>query len=182
LVDYAKAFGLKSVTLRYFNAAGCDPQSRIGERHNPETHIIPLVLAEALRVKKGGNPTETKLIVFGADYLTNDGSCVRDYIHVDDLCRAHLLAGKRLLDGKSEGAEYYNLANGKGFSVIDVIETIRKITGQPIEYRVGPRRIGDPPELIGDAQNAAAVLGWRPQVTSLEEITKTAWNWILTNA
>lgn len=176
--DYAAAYGLKSVSLRYFNAAGCDPEGRVGERHDPETHLIPLVLAEALRIKHGGNPRETTLTVFGNDFPTRDGSCVRDYIHVNDLCQAHLLAATHLLDGKTRGACCLNLANGAGFTVLEVINVCRKVTGQPIEYRVGPRREGDPAELIGDAKRAMLELGWQPMFTSLERIIETAWAWM----
>lgn len=179
LRDYGIAYGFESVSLRYFNAAGCDMNGRVGERHDPEFHLIPLVLAEALRVSEGGNPSDTSVTVFGNNFPTRDGSCIRDYIHVSDLCCAHLLAAKRLLDDKCNGAEVYNLANGAGFSVLDVIDICRKVTGQPIEYRVELQRPGDPAVLIGDARLAADVLGWRPKVTDLEEIIRTAWNWML---
>ena len=178
--DYSAAYGTKSVSLRYFNAAGCDPLGRVGERHDPETHLIPLVLSEALRISQGGCAKETMLAVFGRDFPTRDGSCVRDYIHVVDICRAHFLAAKRLLDDKSMGAEYFNLANGDGFSVLEVIEACRSVTGQAIEYRVSPRRSGDPAELIGDAKRASITLEWRPEFVSLETIIETSWNWINT--
>lgn len=181
LADYAMAYGFHSVSLRYFNAAGGDPQGRVGERHDPETHLIPLVLAEALRIKSGGEGRETRLVVFGNDFLTRDGSCVRDYIHVNDICRSHLISAKLLLSGKLSGAEYFNLANGAGFSVFEVIEACRRISGQSIEYRVSPRRAGDPAALIGDAQRAATILGWHPEFFSFEGIIETAWNWILAN-
>jgi UDP-glucose 4-epimerase len=169
---------MRSVSLRYFNAAGCDPQGRAGERHDPETHLIPLVLAEALRTKHGGAPSSTTLRVFGDDFPTQDGSCVRDYIHVSDLCQAHLLAAERLMLGNVEGAEAYNLANGVGFSVLQVIEACRKVTGQPIEYRMNPPRPGDPAILIGECSRAAKVLGWKPQHARLETIIETAWSWM----
>ena len=178
LADYAQAFGMNSVSLRYFNAAGCDPAGRAGERHDPETHLIPLVLEEALRLQEGGNPDDTNLTVFGDDFPTRDGTCIRDYIHVDDLCAAHLLAGRRLLAGEVEGAVCLNLANGAGFTVLEVIEACRRVTGQPIRFRIGARRAGDPPELIGDAQRAARDLGWKPEWTSLDAILETAWNWM----
>jgi UDP-glucose-4-epimerase GalE len=178
LADYAVAHDLRSVSLRYFNAAGCDAKARAGERHDPETHLIPLVLAEAMRTKAGGAPTETALQVFGGDFPTPDGSCVRDYIHVSDLCRAHLLASERLLAGGVEGAEAYNLANGVGFSVLEVIDACRKVTGQPIQYRLMPRRPGDPASLIGDARKALGVLGWRPEYADLTSIIRTAWGWM----
>jgi UDP-glucose 4-epimerase len=182
LEDYAAAYGLQSTSLRYFNAAGCDPQGRCGERHYPETHLIPLVLAEALRVKKGGSPESTGLCVFGTDLATVDGSCVRDYIHVEDICRAHLLAAERLLAGKVQGAEFYNLANGTGFSVLEVIAACREVTGQPIMYRAMPPRPGDPAVLIGDAARAAEILGWWPVHDDLVQIIATAWRWVEGNS
>lgn len=178
LGDYAHAYGLSSVSLRYFNAAGCDPQGRTGERHSPETHLIPLVLAEAQRLEAGGDPADTQLKVFGDDFATRDGSCVRDYIHVSDLCRAHLFAGDRLLDGALRGAEAFNLANGVGFTVLEVIEACRRVTGQPIAYRTMPRRAGDPGALVGDSSKARRVLGWEPGLASLESIIRTAWDWL----
>lgn len=178
LADYAIAYGLQSVSLRYFNAAGCDPNGQVGERHDPETHLIPLVLAEALRVKLGGAPRETNLYVYGTNFQSTDGFCVRDYIHVTDICSAHLLAAARLLDEKVEGAEAYNLANGSGFSVLEVIAACREVTGQPIEYKVMPPREGDPAILIGDACKAKDVLQWQPAYTDLNKIIATAWNWI----
>jgi len=164
LRDYALAYGTQSVSLRYFNAAGCDPQGRAGERHNPETHLIPLVLAEAMRVMRGGDPADTALRVFGIDFSTPDGSCVRDYIHVSDLCQAHLRAAERLLSEQTSGAEFYNLANGTGFSVLDVIEACRDVTGMPIAYKTEHHRAGDPAVLVGDAHLTNEVLGWRPEL------------------
>jgi UDP-glucose 4-epimerase len=178
LADYAGVHGLQSVSLRYFNAAGCDPKGRAGERHDPETHLIPLVLAEAMRTKAGGKPSATGLRVFGEDFPTRDGSCVRDYIHVSDLCRAHLLATERLLSSEARGAEAYNLANGLGFSVLEVIAACREVTRQPIEYRSMPRRPGDPGELIGDGRRAQDVLGWKPEFGELKAIIQTAWDWM----
>jgi UDP-glucose 4-epimerase len=172
LIDYAAAYGLQSVSLRYFNAAGCDPLGRAGERHHPETHLIPLVLAEALRVKQGGNPSDTSLKVFGTDFPTPDGSCIRDYIHVTDLCQAHLCAADRLLSRKVKGAEFYNLANGAGFSVLEVIEACQKVTGVSIQYHTSPRRAGDP-------ANATQKLGWTPLFKDMGTMVKTAWDWIL---
>ncbi|MFM1884957.1 MAG: hypothetical protein RL026_114 [Pseudomonadota bacterium] len=173
--DYAPAYGLQAVSLRYFNAAGCDPKGRARERHEPETHLIPLVLAEAARLRAGGDPAATPLAVFGDDFPTRDGSCIRDYIHVADLADAHLRAAQRLVDGEVQGAEAYNLANGQGFTVLEVIAACREVTGQPIGYRRGPRRAGDPAELVGDASRAAAVLGWRPRHTDLKQIIASAW-------
>ncbi|HEX7558599.1 MAG TPA: GDP-mannose 4,6-dehydratase, partial [Usitatibacter sp.] len=149
-----------------------------GERHDPETHLIPLVLAEAMRTMAGGNPADTALQVFGGDFPTRDGSCVRDYIHVADLCQAHLLASKRLLAGEVKGAEAYNLANGIGFSNLEVIAACREVTGQPIAFRSMPRRPGDPAELVGDARLAHEVLGWTPDHAGLKQIIETAWAWM----
>jgi len=177
LTDYGLAYGLQSVALRYFNAAGADPSGRVGERHSPETHLIPLVLAEALRLKNGGDPEQTMLAVFGNDFATPDGSCIRDYIHVSDLCQAHLNAAERLWQGKVSGMEAYNLANGLGFSVLEVIQACREITGQAIQYKLEPRRAGDPSSLIGSASKATEVLGWLPKITNHQEIIQTAWKW-----
>lgn len=179
LKDYADAYSMNSISLRYFNAAGCDPLGRVGERHDPETHLIPLILAEALRLKNGGSPTETKLKVFGNDFSTPDGSCIRDYIHVSDLCRAHMLAAQRLLNNNFIGAEVYNLANGLGYSVFEVINACRDVTGQDINFILEPRRSGDPAVLVGDASLAGAHLGWEPEVTDLHLMIETAWNWII---
>jgi len=178
LVDSAKAYGLTSIALRYFNAAGCDAEGRLGERHDPETHLIPLVLKEAQRVRSGGKPEDTTLRIFGTDFDTPDGTCIRDYIHVEDLCAAHLAATERLLHGKSHGAEAYNLGNGKGFSVKEVIETCRRVTGIDIRYTLVDRRYGDPPLLVGSSEKAKEVLAWIPKITSLEKIIETAWYWL----
>ena len=178
LADYSRAHQLNSVSLRYFNAAGADPLGRAGERHNPETHIIPLILREAMRLRNGGDPADTPLKVFGSDFDTADGTCVRDFIHVTDLCGAHLLAAD-LLRRESSGARCYNLANGHGFSVLDAINICRKVTGMPIEYTLCARRAGDPAALVGDSSLANKELGWQPQITSLEKIIESAWNWML---
>jgi UDP-glucose-4-epimerase GalE len=177
LRDRAEAYALKSVSLRYFNAAGCDPSGQLGERHDPETHLIPLVLFEALRLRSGGDPADTGLRVFGGDFDTPDGTCIRDYIHVNDLCRAHVSALERLLQGRATGAEAYNLGNGQGFSVLEVIAACRRVTGQDIQYRVAGRRVGDPGVLVGSAALAREVLGWRPQTPSLDDIVGSAWKW-----
>jgi UDP-glucose-4-epimerase GalE len=183
LKDCAHSDDLKSVSLRYFNTVGADPELRAGERHDPETHLIPLVLEEALRLKQGGDPADTRLRVFGTDFETPDGTCIRDYIHVSDLCRAHLLSAERLLsDEFGSGAEYYNLGNGRGYSVLEIIEVCRNVTNQPIAYRKMPRRPGDPAELVGDARLASQVLGWRPDRVELEGIIQTAWDWMLETA
>lgn len=177
LHDYAPAYGLKSVALRYFNAAGCDREGQLDERHDPETHLIPLVLREAARVAAGGDPAATALTVFGDDYPTPDGTCVRDYIHVEDLCQAHLLAAQRIAaDARPEGSfEFFNLGNGNGASVLAVIEAARKVTGVDLRYRMAGRRAGDPPVLVGSCGKAAEVLGWKPEIPGIEEIVATAW-------
>lgn len=177
LRDYAAAYGLRSVSLRYFNAAGSDPEGRLGERHDPETHIIPLALMEARRVMEGGDPRATGLVVHGGDYATRDGTCVRDYIHVDDLAAAHLAAAERLVQDRVGSTEAYNLGNGEGFSVKEVIESCRRVTGADIRFNVGPRREGDPAELVGSATRAREVLGWRPRHARLDDIVATAWKW-----
>jgi UDP-glucose-4-epimerase GalE len=171
--------GLKSISLRYFNAAGADKNLRAGERHDPETHLIPLVLMEALRIKNGGDATDTKLKVFGQDFATKDGTPVRDYIHVEDLCRAHVCAAYRLNDHLVEGSEAYNLGNGQGFSVLEVIDAARRVTKQDITYREMPRREGDPAKLIGDASLAQTQLHWKPKYTDLGDIIETAWQFML---
>lgn len=177
LADYGPAYGLKSVALRYFNAAGCDREGDLDERHDPETHLIPLVLREARRVASGGDREATTLTVFGDDYPTADGTCVRDYIHVEDLCEAHLLAGERILrdQGASGGMEFYNLGNGSGNSVLEVISAAREVTGVDFLYKVAGRRAGDPPVLVGSCKKAAAELGWKPAIPLIEDIVGTAY-------
>jgi len=177
LKDCAAADSFRSVSLRYFYAAGCDPEGLLGERHEPETHLIPLVLREARRVQKGGFPEDTGLYVFGDDFNTPDGTCIRDYIHVEDLCDAHMKAMHVLMDGTVKGAESYNLGNGKGFSVKEVIEACRRITGINIRYKVTERRPGDPPQLVGSAEKTRKALGWNPQFGEIDDIIKTAWRW-----
>jgi UDP-glucose 4-epimerase len=168
LADYDAAYGLKSVCLRYFNAAGADPQGALGECHEPETHLVPLVL----QVASGRRPHIT---VHGDDYPTADGSCVRDYIHVADLCDAHLLALRQLLEGA--GSARYNLGNGNGFSVLEVIESARRVTGHAIPFVIGARRAGDPPVLVADATAARERLGWQPRYAGLDTIVAHAWAW-----
>jgi UDP-glucose 4-epimerase len=177
LEDYAQAYQLNSVSLRYFNAAGCDPEGVLGERHDPETHLIPLVINEALRVQQGGHPDDTELCVYGDDFDTPDGTCIRDYIHVNDLGAAHQAAMEMLIRGDITGAQAYNLGNGQGFSVKQVIEACRRVTGVDIRYKVIERRAGDPPRLIGSAAKAQRHLGWRPGITKLDAILETAWRW-----
>jgi UDP-glucose 4-epimerase len=168
LQDAAQAYGLRSVALRYFNAAGASPDGDIGESHQPETHLIPNVLRAAL----GTGPA---LKVFGDDYATLDGTCVRDYVHVDDLAQAHELA-LAYLDAH-EGAHAFNLGNGQGFSVRQVIEAARQVTGLDIPYEVASRRVGDPPVLVASSARAREALGWAPVHTELEAIIGTAWRW-----
>jgi UDP-glucose 4-epimerase len=162
------AYGLKSVSLRYFNAAGADPEGRIGEDHTPETHLIPIVLQVALGQRD-------KVSIFGNDYPTEDGTCIRDYIHVMDLAEAHYLALQKLNNTNESGV--YNLGNGKGFSVKEVIETCRKVTKREIPVEIAPRRAGDPAVLIASSEKAKRELGWEPKYPSLEEIITHAWNW-----
>lgn len=168
LRDYDRAYGLKSACLRYFNAAGADPLGRIGEFHEPETHLIPLVLQTAL----GKRP---EITVFGRDYDTPDGTCIRDYVHIVDLCQAHLLALEQLQRGSPSSA--YNLGNGTGFSVQEVIDAAKRVTGRSIRVVDGPRREGDPARLVGDSRLARDVLGWRPQFAELATILEHAWKW-----
>ncbi|HEV2620741.1 MAG TPA: UDP-glucose 4-epimerase GalE [Frateuria sp.] len=168
LADAASAYGLCSVALRYFNAAGADPEGELGESHRPETHLIPNVLQSALG-------QATQLQVFGTDYDTVDGSCVRDYIHVADLAEAHLKA-LAFLD-KHPGAHHFNLGSGSGHSVLQVIEAARQVTGRPIPAAIRPRRPGDPPVLVASNRRALASLGWQPRRSELREIVASAWRW-----
>ncbi len=168
LDDLDTAHDMKSVCLRYFNAAGADPEGELGEDHDPETHLLPLVLQTALG-------RQQELTIFGNDYATQDGTCVRDYIHITDLAQAHYLALLHLLaDGDSKK---YNLGNGSGYSILDVITTARKITGKDIQYVFAHRRPGDPAVLVGSAEKAIRELGWKPEFNTLETILETAWNW-----
>lgn len=168
LQDFDRAYGLRSVCLRYFNAAGADPEGECGERHEPETHLIPLILQAA----SGRRPAIT---VFGRDYDTPDGTCIRDYIHVADLASAHALAVDYLVAGGASTA--FNLGNGLGFSVQQVIDTVRDVTGREVCVEDAPRRAGDPPRLVADAGKARQLLGWQPVYGSLEAIVRHAWNW-----
>ena len=170
LADYDKAYGLKSVCLRYFNAAGADPEGQLGERHDPETHLIPLVLQAA-------SGRRANISVFGTDYDTPDGTCIRDYIHIQDLCSAHWLAVQSLLNGADSQA--YNLGNGNGFSVQEVIDTAERVSGRKIPVIYGARREGDPARLVADARLARDKLGWQPQFADLATIVQHAWNWEL---
>ena len=168
LADAANAYGLRSVALRYFNAAGADPSGEIGEAHSPETHLIPNVLRSLL-----GQGSALK--VFGDDYDTRDGTCVRDYVHVNDLASAHLKAVEFMLD--HEGAHIFNLGNGEGFSVREVIAAAERATGQEVCYEIVARRPGDPPTLVASGQRARELLGWQPEFTRLDDILTSAWNW-----
>ena len=167
LDDYARAYGFGFAALRYFNAAGAAPEGDLGEDHSPETHLIPLVLQTALGLR-------AEITIFGDDYPTPDGTCVRDYIHVDDLGAAHVLALDHLRPG--QGLKL-NLGTGRGYSVREVIESCRRVTGLPIPERIGERRPGDPPCLVADARRAQDILGWRPRYLELDDVIETAWRW-----
>jgi UDP-glucose-4-epimerase GalE len=168
LKDFQRASGFNFTALRYFNAAGADPDGELGEDHRPESHIIPIVLQTALGQRD-------QAAVFGDDYPTPDGSCIRDYIHIDDLAQAHALALERLLNDDPGGV--YNLGNGEGYSVKEVIDAARRVTGRPIPSRMADRRPGDPAVLIGSSDLAMKELGWRPRFDDLETIIETAWRW-----
>ena len=168
LADFDTAFDLKSVAFRYFNASGADSSGDLGEDHNPETHLIPLALLTALGKRE-------KLFIFGTDYDTPDGTAVRDYIHVSDLASAHVLGLEYLLKGGN--SEIFNLGNGNGFSVREVIETAREVTGLPIPAEESDRRAGDAPILVGSAAKARKILGWDPQYADLKKIISDAWQW-----
>lgn len=166
--DYNKAYGLNFVVLRYFNAAGADPDCELGESHNPETHIIPLVLDAA-----SGQREDIK--VFGTDYDTPDGSCVRDYIHVIDLATAHLLALHYLENGKP--SDFFNLGNEKGTSVLEVVDSVKRVTGKNFKVTIAPRRSGDPAILVGSSEKAKKILGWKPEYSDIDTIIAHAWEW-----
>jgi UDP-glucose 4-epimerase len=168
LADYDAAYGVKSVCLRYFNAAGADPEGQLGERHDPETHLIPLVLQAA-------SGKRSHISVFGQDYDTPDGTCIRDYVHVQDLCAAHWLALQSLLKGAQ--SQSYNLGNGDGFSVQEVIQTAEKVTGKVIPVVSAPRRSGDPARLVADSKLVREKLDWVPQFADLSTIIAHAWKW-----
>jgi len=168
LADAAHAYGLRSVVLRYFNAAGADPSGTIGELHEPETHLIPNVLLAALG-------TGVELQVFGNDYSTRDGTCVRDYIHVNDLASAHLKAIQFM--NEHEGSHLFNLGNGRGFTVLEVIDAARSVTGANIKFKYAPRRLGDPPVLVASGDKARMLMGWTPTFTNIVDIIETAWCW-----
>ena len=164
----SQAHGLRYVALRYFNACGAHPSGAIGEAHDPETHLIPLILQVP-------NGTRAKISIFGDDYPTPDGTCIRDYIHVTDLAQAHILALDYLMNGGENNV--FNLGNGVGFSVKEVIDVARKVTGHAIPAEICPRRAGDPAQLVASSEKAKSVLGWKPQFADLETIVSTAWAW-----
>lgn len=166
--DYKKAYGLQFVVLRYFNAAGADPDGEIGESHDPETHIIPLVLDAA-----SGKRADIK--VFGTDYDTPDGSCIRDYIHVTDLADAHLRALHYLENG-GEG-DFFNLGNTIGTSVLEIVDSVKRVTGKDFKVTLSDRRAGDPAKLVGSSEKARRVLGWEPKYADIDTIVKHAWEW-----
>lgn len=173
LQDYANAYGLNSVSLRYFNACGADPEGEIGECHDPETHLIPLILQAASGRREG-------ITVFGRDYETNDGTCIRDYIHINDLCSAHALALNYINSGQEQGALMFNLGNGQGFSVQEVIDVVSKVVAIDscdLKVNDGERRLGDPAILVADATKAKQVLNWNPVYADLETIVTHAWSW-----
>ncbi|WP_175637827.1 UDP-glucose 4-epimerase GalE [Metabacillus schmidteae] len=167
-----QAYGLKYVVLRYFNVAGAHMKGKLGEDHDPETHLIPIILQVALGDRE-------KIMIFGDDYKTEDGTCIRDYIHVTDLADAHILAIEKLR--KENTSATYNLGNGNGFSVKEVIETARKVTGHPIPAEVAPRRAGDPAVLIASSEKAIKELGWKPKYADLHTMIESAWNWFQKN-
>lgn len=168
LSDFDTAYDFKSVCFRYFNAAGADPNGLLGEDHNPETHLIPLVLQTALGKRES-------VSIFGTDYDTSDGTCIRDYIHVTDLANAHVLGLEYLL--KAGDSTVFNLGNGNGFSVQEVIETAKEVTGKEIKVQKCDRRPGDPPILVGSSDKARTILGWHPQYGDLKDILSHAWKW-----
>lgn len=168
LEDYSRAYNMKFMSLRYFNAAGADPDGKLGERHKPETHLIPLVLQVA-------SGRRENISVFGRDYATLDGTCIRDYIHVTDLCQAHLKALEQLSGGATSAV--YNLGNGNGYSVQEVIDMVGYVTGRDLKVIDDPRRNGDPAVLVADSTLANKELGWTPRYASLETIIEHAWNW-----
>jgi UDP-glucose-4-epimerase GalE len=168
LEDYERAYGLKFISLRYFNAAGADPDGLLGEMHEPETHLIPNILLFLLGKKKG-------LDVYGTDFPTEDGTAIRDYIHVTDLAKAHVLALQRLLE--SSRSEFINLGANKGYSVLEIIKKTEKVTGHKVPYKKRPRRKGDVPVLLASREKAKKILGWELSHSDIETIIETAWNW-----
>lgn len=171
LLDWAAADpGFSAVALRYFNVAGCSADGSLGEDHDPETHLIPILLQVAL----GQRPQAT---VFGTDYPTPDGTCIRDYVHVDDLCEAHKLA----LESIKPGVSIYNVGIGRGYSVREILDAARRVTGHPIPVQFGPRRAGDPPTLFANADKIRRALRWSPRFVNVDELIRTAWDWFRTH-
>lgn len=168
MADYSQAYGLKYIALRYFNACGADQNGDIGEDHHPETHLLPLILQACL-----GKTTGIK--IFGDDYPTKDGTCIRDYIHVTDLAQAHVLALKALYNGHE--SEVYNLGNGNGFTVKEIIEAAETVTGVTIPKEITPRRVGDPAVLVASSEKIRMDLGWQPEYTDIKKVIETAWRW-----
>jgi len=168
LQDYDIAYGLKSISLRYFNAAGADPGAQLGEMHDPETHLIPNILLHLLGKKEAFE-------LYGTDFPTPDGTAVRDYIHVTDLASAHVLALQRLLE--TERSDVFNLGTNRGYSVLEVIRAVEAVTGQTVRYHAMPRRQGDVPVLLASREKAERTLGWKPRHSELETIIETAWRW-----
>ena len=169
LEDFSKAYGLKTMALRYFNACGADPDGGIGEDHVPETHLIPNILLSALK--------KDAITIFGQDFPTRDGSCVRDYIHVTDLADAHIKAAEFLLKQKDGTFETLHLGTGEGYSNFEILQAAQKVVGQTIDYKLGPRRAGDPPELYADTRKMKGLLGFKPRYSELKSIIETAWEW-----
>lgn len=165
---YSEAYGLRYMALRYFNAAGADPEGEIGEAHDPETHLIPIIIEAARGIR-------SHVSIFGTDYPTPDGTAIRDYVHVMDLADAHVLALRHLVDGGACGA--LNLGTENGSSVREVIAAVERVSGQPIEVREAARRAGDPPRLVADARRARDLLGWEPRYADLDVVVETAWRW-----
>lgn len=173
LQDFATSYGLNSVALRYFNAAAADPEGELGELHQPETHLIPLILQAA-------SGRRESITIYGQDYPTEDGTCIRDYIHIEDLCSAHALALTQLVGQTLQGANAFNLGNGSGFSVQQVINAVRQIVeaeGYQLKVESGERRSGDPAVLVADASLAKKVLNWQPKYPEIETIIRHAWQW-----
>lgn len=168
LQDFDTAYNLKSVIFRYFNAAGADPMGRTGEDHNPETHLIPLILLTALGKRNA-------IKIFGTDYSTRDGTCIRDYIHVTDLAQAHVLGLEYLLNGGN--SEIFNLGNGNGFTVREMIATAKEVTAKDFTVEEAERRPGDPPMLVGSSEKARQIIGWQPKYADLSQIIRHAWQW-----
>jgi UDP-arabinose 4-epimerase len=174
LQDYGAAYRTQYIALRYFNAAGADPDGEIGEAHDPETHLIPLIFDAALKRRD-------ELAIFGNSYPTPDGTCIRDYIHVTDLARAHLLSLRLIASGRVSRLSV-NLGTGKGYSIMEMIKTAEEVTGKKVPYRIAPPREGDPPVLVADALLAKEVLGWTPQCSDIRQLLRDAWNFHQTNA